>query len=140
MMPLALTQPTTLGAIDSTALEAEWQRLRNILHGLAVSISTERQRGNVAGVKAMLPYFKDTVAKMNEINRQLYNADFTDFDQFILSTGDWIASTVQALPGAISAVPTAIGTGLVKAAIPFALLFAGYLFVTSGSNPFRKGR
>jgi hypothetical protein len=139
LFPRSLTQPG-LGAIDTTALQTEWQRLRNILHGLAVSISTEKARGNVAGVKAMLPYFQSIVAKMNDVNRQLYNAEFTDFDQFIADTGTWIQDTVQALPGAIAAVPAAIGKGLLQGVWPFALLFAGYLFVRSGSNPFTRTR
>lgn len=126
------------GAVDTTTLEAEWQRLRNILHGLAVSIATERERGNVAGVQAMLPYFKDTVAKMTDINRQLYKSEseLTGFEQFVVDTGDWIQSSVQAVPGAISALPTAIGAGLIKAAIPFAVLYIGYRYLLSPRRKF----
>jgi hypothetical protein len=116
--------------INTAQLETEWQSLRKQLHALAVSIATERERGNVAGVKAMLPYFQRIAMRMTEINRQLYNTEFTEFDNFILSTGEWIEDTVKALPNAIAAVPVGIGTGLIKAAIPFAALWLGYQYLS----------
>lgn len=52
-------------------LQTLWRTKLSQLHGLAVSIATERSRGNEAGVQAMRPVFVSLVAEINDLAAQL---------------------------------------------------------------------
>jgi hypothetical protein len=115
--------------LDQQSLEAEASRLVRQMHAVNVSIGVERQRGNMAGVNAMLPVYKSLLEQYKAVSRQLGQADFTAFDRFVLDTGTYVSDTVTAIPGAVSALPKQIGEGLIKAALPFAALWIGYQFL-----------
>ncbi len=108
-------------------LNAELGAAFRQMHSINVAIVTEKSRGNVAGVAALLPLYKMWLEKYKTISIQLGQVEFTSFDRFVLSTGNYIEQGVAALPGAIGAVPGAILKGLA----PFLLLGgAAYLAVT----------
>ena len=52
-------------------LQTLWRTKLSQLHALAVSIATERKRGNEAGVQAMRPVFVSLVNDINGIAAQL---------------------------------------------------------------------
>jgi len=114
--------------IDETALNAELSRAFKQMHALNVSITVERQRGNVAGVRAMLPLYEHWLNRYKEVSRQLGQYEFTAFDHFVLSVGQYVEDAANALPDAIAKIPAGIGKGLIKAALPFALLALGWLY------------
>jgi hypothetical protein len=128
MLPESLRQPGDyLGEVVSTPREVYLQKQ---LHALAVSLYQAHQRGDKADAAAL-------AAKMQELANELRsynNADITAFDRLILATSDWVERSIDAIPGAIAALPRAIGGGLIQAAIPFAVLFLGYLWLTSSKR------
>lgn len=126
------------GVTDTAALEAEFSERAKRLHELAVSIGMERAKGNVTGVQAMLVPFKSIAARMSEINRQLTGVELTAYDNFVLSTGQWIADSAKA--GATILRDTANLTGDVAGSlispvvgpliIPAILALAGFYLFT----------
>jgi hypothetical protein len=102
------------------------------MHALAIAIYDAKQRGDKAAVEALLARF---VALANEY-RARGAGDMTGTDTFILKVGQWIEDSVTAIPSAISALPTAVGEGLIRAAVPFALLYVGFLWLTSPRRKF----
>lgn len=114
--------------LNETGLNAELSRAFTQLHAINLSIVAERQRGNVEGVRALLPIYNTWLGRYKEISRQLGQTDFTSFDRFVASTGDYVSKAVAAIPNAAAALPSAIGQGLVKAAIPFAALGLAWLW------------
>jgi hypothetical protein len=92
---IATTQPRRDARL--AALEAQWATKIRQLHGLAVSIGTERQRGNEAGVKAMRPVFVAVANDLNQLARQLQRDELTWVEHFLmrLDTG---AQVVLSLP------------------------------------------
>lgn len=115
---------------DTTAeQEAAWTKLYQQLRAIRVSMTTEQQRGNVAGVQALLPYFRDTLAKLKAMTVQLDRNALTDMHRFLLSVSGWVEATLQAIPDATAALPNAITQGLVKALLPVALLYLGWKYV-----------
>jgi hypothetical protein len=115
---------------DSTS-----QALLATLHGIAVAINQAKLNGDTETVQNLLVNFQQVADAYRAAGGD--SNQLTAFDQFILDTGNWVAQTVGALPGAISAVPSAIGKGLIGAALPFVLLYVGYLFL---SGPKFRGK
>ena len=60
-----------MAALEVGTLEQLWADKLRQLHGLAVSISTERQRGNEAGVQAVREVFVRIVAEMEAISDRI---------------------------------------------------------------------
>jgi hypothetical protein len=117
-----------MSTTNEDALNAELSRAFQQMHALNVSITTERKRGNVAGVQAMLPLYEHWLNEYKRISAALGNKEFTAFDRFVLDTGKYVGDAVDAIPGAIGALPSAIGEGLIKAALPFAVLALAWLY------------
>ncbi len=122
MLPLSLTQPVGFGEIVSTPREVEIQKQ---LHALAVAIYQAKQRNDKADAAALLVRFQALANELASYN----TTDLTPFDNFVLATGQWIETSVDAIPRALAALPAAVGGGLIQAAIPFAVLFAGYVLL-----------
>lgn len=118
----------TATTLDEAALNAELSRAIKQIHALNVSITTERERGNTAGVAAMLPLYETWLERYKAVSRQLGQAEFTSFDKFVLSTGQYLEDAANALPDAIGALPSKVGQGLIKAALPFAILGLAWLW------------
>ena len=125
-MPTSLTQPG-LGATADATDDARDAFLVRQMHALAIAIYDAKQRGDKTTVAALLSRFE----ALADEYRARGTADFSGTDRFILATGQWIEDTVTAIPSAISALPKAVGSGLIQAAIPFALLYVGFMFLTS---------
>lgn len=121
MLPCTLKQPGGLGATlaDDPARDAF---LVQQMHALAVSIYQARQRNDRAGVQNLLEVFKKLADEY-----QSRGGDITGTDRFVLAVGDWVENSIDAIPSAIAALPKAIGFGLLGAAVPFVLIFAGYV-------------
>lgn len=100
------------------------------LHATAIAINQAKARNDVDGTRALLAHFRDVAAQYKALGAQADAKEFGFADSIILSTGQWIEAALAALPEATAALPRAIGEGLIKAAIPFALLYAGFLFLT----------
>ena len=94
------------------------------MHALAISIGQAKDRGDKAAVIALRNRFEQLAAQ--------YRANGGDglsaVDNFILAVDQWVQTSVDAIPGAIAALPVAIGKGLITAAIPFAVLALGFLY------------
>lgn len=100
------------------ALALSDQALLRQLHGLALTIYQAQQdvlaaqaRGDVAYVGARLQdlrrlrdLFADTARRFQANDPAVLGA----LDRFILGAGTWIEQSVDALPGAIAAIPNAI--------------------------------
>lgn len=97
------------------------------MHALAIAINQAKERGDRADVIALRQKFAQLAAQ--------YRANGGDglsaVDNFILAVDQWIATSVDAIPGAIAALPVAVGKGLIQAALPFALLAIGYIALRS---------
>ena len=125
MMPAALQQPgrylgetvNVTGNLDTFLVQQ--------MHALAESIYQARQRGDKATVIALLDRFKDLADEY----RARGDADLSGTDRFILATGKWIQDSVTVLPSAISALPQAIGSGIFRAALPFALMYLAFIYL-----------
>lgn len=126
---------------------AEWARLIKQLHGWAVAIqqatedatqatSEDEKQNAIAQVQIDRSYFRATLDQLKVVGTRLGNRDFTAFDRFILNVGNWIDHSVQALPGAIAAIPKALidaiadvlshaGGAAVKSVLPWVLGIAG---------------
>ena len=123
-----------LGQVDGTS-DSTSQALLATLHGIAVAINQAKLNNDPATVQSLLINFQQVADAYRAAGGD--STQLTVFDQFVLDTGNWISQTVGALPGAISAVPSAIGKGLIGAALPFVLLYIGYLFL---SGPKFRGK
>lgn len=119
MFPRSLTQPG-LGETDTRSDTY----LLTQMHALAIAIYQAKQRGDKADVEALLQRF-NALADEYRAN----GSDMTATDNFILAVGNWIETSVDAIPAAIAALPTAVGSGLIKAAIPFAALYLGFILL-----------
>lgn len=117
--------PTTMGPAPtaSTSYRTDAYLVQQ-LHALALAISQAKQRGDVQGVQNLLPSFQ----ALADEYRERGPIGVSPFDKFLLATGEWVQQTLNALPNAVAAVPLAIGQGLLKAAVPFALLAGGLLY------------
>ena len=128
-LPLSLTQPVGFGAVEDTSRDTY---LVQQMHAIAIAIYQAKQRGDKADAANLLVKFQQLADEF----RARGTSDMTPFDNFVLATGDWIQTSVDALPAAIAALPTGIGKGLIEAAIPFALLYVGFLWLTSPRRVF----
>lgn len=109
-------------AVDSdTARDTELVRQ---MHALAQQIYYAKQRQDVEEVQRLLAQFKVLADEYRERGPIGVNA----FDKFVLATGEWVAQAMRALPNAIAALPFAVGSGLIKGLLPFALIAAGVLY------------
>jgi hypothetical protein len=95
------------------------------MHALALAIYQAKQRNDRAAVIALRDRFE---LLANEYRSHGTN-DLTPVDNFLLAVDKWVETAVDAIPAAIAALPTAVGSGLIKAAIPFAILFGGYVLL-----------
>lgn len=100
-------------------------RIQKELHALAVAIYAAQQARDVERVISLRQQF---VVKAREM-AALGGGDLTWLDRFILTTGTWIEQSVKALPAAIAALPAGVGVGLIKAALPYALLYFGVRYL-----------
>ena len=112
--------------LGETVTETDPTRLVRELHATAVAIYQAKTRGDVTGVQNLLAHFRAVA----EAYRRTGASDLSQFDALILETGRWVEKALAAVPGAVAALPLAIGEGLIKAAIPFAVLAALWFFVT----------
>jgi hypothetical protein len=128
-LPLSLTQPVGFGATEDASRDTY---LVQQMHAIATAIYQAKQRNDKVDAANLLTKFQELA---NEY-RARGASDLTPFDNFVLATGAWIEQSVDAIPNALAALPVAVGSGLIKAAIPFALLYAGYLWLTSSRRRF----
>lgn len=123
MLPHSLTQPTHyLGETVNVTGDVDTFLVRQ-MHALAIAIYDAKQRNDKTTVAALLERFK----ALADEYRARGAGDMTGTDRFILATGQWIEGVVTAIPSAISALPKAVGSGLLQAALPFALLYLGFI-------------
>lgn len=132
-LPMSLRQPGTSGAFGATlsgTLVEDTARdtfLVQQMHALAIAIYQAKQRNDRIGVENLLAAFQ----QLADEYRARGATDMTSFDNFVLSVGNWVETSVDKIPQAIAALPKAVGAGLIQAAIPFIVLYLGFLFVTS---------
>ena len=123
MFPSVLRQPVQyLGETVNVSGNMDTYLVQQ-MHALAISISQAKERNDKATVVALLERFTDLANQY----RARGDADLTGTDRFILATGKWIQDSVTVLPSAISALPQAIGSGIFRAALPFALMYLGFI-------------
>ena len=126
VFPVSLMQPSDgLGATVEDATARDTFLVRQ-MHALATAIYQAKQRNDRTAVVNLTERFK---LLANEYS--LRGNDSTATDRFILAVGDWVETAVDAITSAIAALPKAVGFGLIEAAIPFAILFVGYQYITS---------
>lgn len=119
---------TSLGDTPSDGGAALLQQL----HQIALQINAAKAAGDTQQVTDLLAQFQQVASDYRAAGDP---ADqLTTFDQFVLDTGNWVQQSVNALPGAISALPSAIGSGLLQAAIPWAIGFAVYIWLVKGKG------
>lgn len=99
------------------------------LHALALAIGQAKDRNDKADAASLLIRFK----ALAEEYRNAGAGDMTAYDNFVLAVGDWIESSIDAIPGAIAALPVAVGKGLLMAAVPFIAMGLGYLLFKSAT-------
>lgn len=101
------------------------------LGALALAINQARQRGDVAGVRNLLPHYQRIA---NEY-RALGATDLTSVDRFILSTGQWVADSAKAAGGLIvdaaGVAGKATGAALTPLIVPLILIGGALLFAKS---------
>lgn len=125
MFPASLTQPIQyLGETVNVTGNVSTYLVQQ-MHALNIAITQAKARNDKQTVAALLERYK----ALADQYRALGGADLTGVDRFILTTGQWIEGVVTAIPSAISALPTAVGSGLIRAAIPFALLYLGFILL-----------
>lgn len=117
-----------MATADELALNTELSRAYRQVYAINQSMAAEKARGNAAGVAALLPSFRHWLDRYKAVSRQLGSAEFTTFDRFLLDAEKYVTDAGAALPGAVAFLPGAIGGGLLRAAVPFAVLFAAYLW------------
>lgn len=96
------------------------------MHRLADAIYQAKQRNDKVAAESLLDQFKAVASEYGARGN-----DLTATDRFVLAVGDWIEKSIDAIPSAIAALPKAIGSGLFQAAIPFALLYLGFIYLSS---------
>jgi hypothetical protein len=128
-LPLSLTQPVGFGAVEDASRDTY---LVQQMHAIATAIYQAKLRGDKTDAANLLSQFQELA---NEY-RSRGASDMTPFDNFVLATGQWIQQSVDAIPNALAALPTGVGLGLIKAALPFAALYLGYLWLTSPRRRF----
>lgn len=111
--------------LGETASEAHTRLIRE-LHDVAVAINVAKQAGDVERVQYLRGRF-DVIASEY---RGLDSGDkLTGFDSFLLATDKWIRDSLNALPGAISAIPAKTFEGVLRGVLPWALGYAGLLYL-----------
>ncbi len=123
VFPQSLMQPTGFGEVDYGYRTDTY--LVQQMHALATALYQAKQRNDKAAVIALRDRFE---LLANEYRSHGTN-DLTAVDNFLLAVDKWVETAVDAIPAAIAALPTAIGSGLIKSAIPFAILFGGYVLL-----------
>ena len=123
--------------------QAKWRQL----HALALSIYQAQQRanqhlasGNLAQAQreasVVLTLRTLFAVKAREIQALVPGMDLSWLDRMVVATGEWVAAVLQALPGALAAIPNAFldgaalialraGENTAKAAVPWALIVVG---------------
>lgn len=112
------------------SLEALWREKLSSLHGLAVSIAAERERGNEVGVKALREMFARVVADMRAINVQLHKED---------SELDWADRFLLSVDSGARNLWSAVGPSL-RLLVPMVVLAVVLLVVGSGKRLMEGGR
>jgi len=115
--------------INETALNADLSRTFQNMYALNRAIADAKNRGDVADVQSMLSVYKTLLAHYKDVSALLGQKDFSSYDKFVLDTGNYVAKAAAAVPGAIAALPSAVGKGLLKGALPFVALLGLYIFL-----------
>lgn len=116
------------------------QDLLKQLHALAVSIYAAQQeavqlsrsgqpelaRKRVLDVSALRDQFQAVAEAFRKNDPS--GTQLSWIESGLLSLGTWIEQSLAALPGAIAALPKAIGEGLAMGAVPWVLLGLGALY------------
>lgn len=92
-----------MDANDVGTLEQLWAKKLKQLHGLAISINTERERGNEAGVQALRTVFVAVVADLNAIAERIrVNESSLDWvERFLVSVDEGARAVIQMPKGII---------------------------------------
>lgn len=93
------------------------------MHRISQLIYNAKQANNVPEVQRLLAEFQPLADEYRERGA----IGVSPFDKFILTTGEWVQQTVNAVPGVISG----IGVGAIKSLWPFALIGAAILYFKS---------
>lgn len=92
-----------------------------IVHNIAVSIATERNRGNEAGVTALKPLFYANMDKLRMLASDASAADLTAWDNFILRLESGVNTALTAPATGIALALEPIKTYLLVGAVVYAL-------------------
>lgn len=110
--------PTTMGPPPATGqaeIDTKLSAAFKQLHAINVSMVTERNRGNSAGVAALLPMYEKWLNEYKYWSQKAGEHDFTVFDQFLLSMQNYATGAVKGIAKAVA--PLIIGAVVVHALI-----------------------
>lgn len=124
MLPRSLRQPGLGGIVADEPTHTDTYLVQQ-MHALAIAINQAKERNDKAAVVALLQRFE----MLADEYRSHGTGDLTATDNFVLAVGNWIQKSVDAIPQAIAALPQAVGSGLIRGALPFAALYLGYIFL-----------
>ena len=120
-----------LAGLTPEEISARHTFLIKQLHALALAINQAKQRGDVAGVRNLLPRYQQVA---NEY-RALGATDLTGVDRFILTTGQWVADSAAAakdlLKDAAGAGGAALGAAITPLIVPLIVIGGALLFAKS---------
>jgi hypothetical protein len=95
--------------VNQSTIDANLSAAFKQLHAINVSMTTERARGNGAGVAALLPLYRKWLDEYKRWSRIAGQYEFTEFDQFLLDMQNWAEHAVGlAVKGLIPLVVGAI--------------------------------
>lgn len=163
----------SLGAVEVASTLDDVQDMRT-LHSIALSINqlrneamaaaargdTARVAEDLAGVEQMRSIFRTVSARF--VSRgvegsaaQYFNAALVSIDNVVTTLRRWVTEGIQAVPGAIAAIPNAVIDGLanvldkliartgqsaLKLSVPIVLLVLGAVFLVSKAESTRTYR
>lgn len=104
---------------DNTMLEASWAATIRQLHGLAASLADSKQRYEatkdarfLTSVANVLPLYRSTLAKAQDIARQLSNAETPSSLLLTLdTTSDWLLARTREVGEGVTGTIAGIGSG-----------------------------
>jgi len=115
-----------------TPEEQAWYDQWKIVHNIAVSMVTERSRGNMAGVAALKPLLASNIDKLRALSTAADAASLTQWDRFLLNI-DANIGTVVALPGmGIAKALAPVKWYLIGGAILYTLFVLSPILKTAG--------
>lgn len=135
-MPYLGAEPDFSDVVSGASSTAD--TLLQRLHQVAVQIAAARARGDVAAVSALRGQFTEIAEQI----RAQGATDMTAIDRAILAIGNYVSGVVDALPGALSALPRAaagaITQTLVSLVVPAALILGAVMLFGRAQRSARR--